>query len=45
MPIIEVPFRRIAVDLVGPMQPAKDNRNRYILTIIDFATRYPDEVA
>ena len=33
MPIIDGPFRRIAVDLVGPIQPATDRRNRYILTV------------
>lgn len=45
MPIIEVPFRRIAVDLVGPIQPATSKGDRYILTVVDFATRYPEAVA
>ncbi|XP_062613758.1 uncharacterized protein LOC134275492 [Saccostrea cucullata] len=45
MPIIEVPFRRVAVDLVGPIQPATSKGNRYILTIVDFATRYPEAIA
>ena len=45
MPIIEVPFRRVAVDLVGPIQPAISKGNRYILTIVDFATRYPEAIA
>lgn len=45
MPIIEVPFRRIAVDLVGPIQPAISKDDRYILTVVDFATRYPEAVA
>jgi transposase InsO family protein len=45
MPIIEVPFRRVAVDLVGPIQPATSKGNRYILTIVDYATRYPEAVA
>lgn len=45
MPIIDVPFRRVAVDLVGPLVPITDKGNRYILTIVDYATRYPEAVA
>lgn len=45
MPFIEVPFKRVAVDLVGPIQPATSKGNRYILTVVDFATRYPEAVA
>ncbi len=45
MPIIDVPFRRVAVDLVGPLQPITDKGNRYILTLVDYATRYPEAVA
>ena len=45
MPIIDEPFRRIAVDLVGPIQPATDPGNRFILTLVDFASRYPEAVA
>ncbi|XP_033101459.1 uncharacterized protein LOC117104684 [Anneissia japonica] len=44
MPLIEAPFERIAVDIVGPIFPMSKDRNRYILTIIDFATRYPEAV-
>lgn len=28
MPIIEVPFKRVAVDLVGPIMPATSKGNR-----------------
>lgn len=45
MPLIDVPFQREAVDLIGPIQPATDLSNRYILTLVDFATRYPEAVA
>ena len=44
MPLIETPFERIAVDIVGPIQPMTQRRNRYILTIIDYATRYPEAI-
>lgn len=45
MPLIDEPFKRIALDLVGPIQPAMDRGNRYILTLVDFASRYPKAVA
>nr|XP_034327265.1 uncharacterized protein LOC117689714 [Crassostrea gigas]XP_034327266.1 uncharacterized protein LOC117689714 [Crassostrea gigas] len=45
MPVIDEPFKRVAVDLVGPIQPATDRGNRYILTLVDFASRYPEAVA
>ena len=45
MPIMDVPFHRVAVDLIGPITPVSDNGNRYILTIVDFATKYPEAVA
>ena len=44
MPLIETPFERVAVDLVGPIQPVSDSKNRYILTLMDYATRYPEAV-
>lgn len=39
MPIIDVPFKRVAIDLVGPIEPRTKNGNRYILCFVDFATR------
>ena len=44
-PLIDTCFRRIAVDLVGPLHPVTERGNRYILTIVDLATRYPEAVA
>ena len=44
MPLIESPFERSAVDIVGPIHPITETRNRYILTIIDYATRYPEAI-
>ena len=44
MPLIEIPFQRIAVDIVGPIHPMTERKNRYILTIIDYATRYPEAI-
>ncbi|XP_078000810.1 uncharacterized protein LOC144453400 [Glandiceps talaboti] len=45
MPSIDTPFKRVAVDLVGPLHPVTDRGNRYILTLVDYATRYPEAVA
>ncbi|XP_077528073.1 uncharacterized protein LOC144139654 [Haemaphysalis longicornis] len=45
MPVIETPFQRVAIDIVGPLSPTTENGNRYVLTMVDFATRYPDAVA
>lgn len=40
MPVISTAFERVAVDLIGPIQPASARGHRYILTMIDYATRY-----
>ena len=44
-PLIDTPFRRVAVDLFGPTSPSSGAKNRYILTMVDYATRYPEAVA
>ena len=36
---------RVAVDIVGPIEPRSNNRSRYILTMMDYATRYPEAIA
>ena len=44
MPLIEVPFQRVAVDIVGTIFPKTETGNRFIVTMVDYATRYPDAV-
>ena len=44
LPIIMEPFRRVAIDIVGPLIRTKAG-NRYILVLCDYATRYPEAVA
>ncbi|XP_062570645.1 uncharacterized protein LOC134232676 [Saccostrea cucullata] len=44
MPLIDTPFERVAVDLVGPMAPVTEKGNRYILTVVDYSTRYPEAI-
>ncbi|XP_071486350.1 uncharacterized protein [Diadema antillarum] len=45
MPLIDTPFKRVAIDLIGPIDPITERGNRYILTLVDYATRYPEAVA
>ena len=45
MPVIETPFKRVAVDLIGEMFPASSRGHRYILTVVDYATRYLEAIA
>lgn len=40
LPIIEVPFDCIAMDMVGPL-PKSARGHQYILVVLDYATRYP----
>uniref|UniRef100_A0A9J8ATQ4 Gypsy retrotransposon integrase-like protein 1 n=1 Tax=Cyprinus carpio carpio TaxID=630221 RepID=A0A9J8ATQ4_CYPCA len=43
LPIIEVPFERIGMDLVGPL-PKSARGHKHILVIVDYATRYPEAI-
>ena len=45
MPAVDIMFRRVAVDIIGPINPMSENKNRYILVMIDYNTRYPEAVA
>ena len=38
------PFAHVCVDLVGPLSPPSSEGHRYVLTLVDKATRYPDAV-
>lgn len=40
MPIIHTPFDRVAVDIIGPIIPSSERGHRYIITMVDYATRY-----
>ena len=45
MPLIDTPFKRVAVDLIGPITPRSKQGNKYILTLVVYATRYPEAKA
>ena len=42
MPLIDMPFKRVAVDIVGLIAPQSEAEHRYILTQVDYATKYPE---
>ena len=44
LPIIDEPFSRIAMDIVGPL-PRSRSGKKYILVVCDYATRYPEAIA
>uniref|UniRef100_A0A3B3HIN5 Gypsy retrotransposon integrase-like protein 1 n=3 Tax=Oryzias latipes TaxID=8090 RepID=A0A3B3HIN5_ORYLA len=41
LPVIGTPFRRIAMDVVGPLEKSSSGY-KYILVICDYATRFPE---
>ncbi len=41
LPVISAPFRRIAMDIVGPLENSSAG-HRYILVVSNYATRYPE---
>ncbi|KAL2102386.1 hypothetical protein ACEWY4_001554 [Coilia grayii] len=41
LPIIGIPFQRIGMDIVGPLEKTRSG-HRFILVICDYATRYPE---
>ena len=44
IPVVDVLFKRVAVDLVGLTDPPSEAGHCYILTLVDYATRYPEAV-
>ena len=44
MSLIDTPFRRVALDLIAPISPAREMGHRCILTLADYATKYSEAV-
>ena len=44
LPIMEEPFKRIAMDIIGPLPKSRSGK-RFVLVICDYVTRYPEAVA
>ena len=45
MPSMGESFQRVAVDFIGPIYPMSENKNRYILTVVDYATQYLEAIS
>ena len=43
-PLIDTPFSRVAIDLIGPINPPSSQGHRWVLTLVDVATRYPEAI-
>ena len=43
VPVIETPFQKCAIDIIGPL-PVSENKNQYVLTLIDYATRWVEAI-
>ena len=44
LPTVAEPFQRIAIDIVGPLPTCSETGNRFILTIIDHGTHFPEAI-
>lgn len=42
MPLIDQPFERIGLDIIGPLRKSEGGHT-HILVVVDYATRYPEE--
>ena len=43
IPAVDPPFTRVLIDMVGPLPPTSGG-NKYLLTIMDTTTRYPEAI-
>ncbi|KYO18853.1 hypothetical protein Y1Q_0009260 [Alligator mississippiensis] len=43
--IIDQLLQRVGIDIVGPLRHKTHRGKKYILTLVDFATRYPEAIA
>ncbi|XP_068232999.1 uncharacterized protein [Palaemon carinicauda] len=44
MPVVSIPFSRVGIDIVGPLNPSTSEGHRFILTMIDYATGFPEAI-
>ncbi|KAJ1130785.1 hypothetical protein NDU88_009132 [Pleurodeles waltl] len=44
LPVVGTPFERVGIDIVGPLDPPTASGNRYIVVVVDHATRYPEAI-
>jgi len=44
LPVIAEPFLRIAIDIVGPLPVCRDTGSRFILTIVEHCSHFPEAI-
>ena len=44
LPLVTEPFSEIAMDIIGPLPPCRNSGNRFILTVLDLCTHYPEAI-
>ena len=45
LPLYSTPFQHVCIDLIGPIIPCSDRNHKFVLTLIDLTTRYPEAIA
>jgi len=45
LPVMTEPWSRIAIDIVRPLPTCTKSQNRFVLTVLDLATHYPEAIA
>ena len=38
------PFAQVATDIIGPLPVCQESGNRFILTVLDLCTHYPEAI-
>ena len=41
LPILNEPFERLGIDIIGPLSECRELGNRFVLSVIDLCTHYP----
>ncbi|GFR86038.1 Gypsy retrotransposon integrase-like protein 1 [Elysia marginata] len=44
VPLVETPFKSVTMDIVGPINLPSEAEHRFILILIDYATKYAEAV-
>ena len=45
MPVFTEPFSRVSMDIIGLFSPSTSEGYKYVLTLIDFSTGFPEAIA
>ena len=44
MPLVSEPFAQVAIDIIGPLPVCQESGNRFMLTVLDLCTHYPEAI-